>query len=119
MYEPYFLAAILAAAFIIHQLISLTDNLSPHRRETYRAHCLLYLMEYYPGSTNNSQCDAIRFKHIGGGQVEVDIEIRGEITCSHVAFVLQVNDYDSGDLYVKKVDDAQISEFKDQTCNAL
>ena len=50
--------------------------------------------------------------NIGGGQVEVVIEINIEGVGRHVSFVLKVADYEKDQIKVAKIDDRQIINFK-------
>lgn len=81
------------------------------QRETYKTHCIIYLVEHYPGIAS-SNCKEIICSNIGGGKVEVVIEIIIEGVGRHVSFLLKVNDYEKEQIKVVKIDDRQIINFK-------
>ena len=114
-FEPIclYLSCIIIIIITLSSLIPSKDTITSRHREAYRAHCLLYLSEYYPGSICESSCDIIRCVNAGGGHVEVDIEIKQSEKITLMVYItIRINDFESADMYVSSIKDDDILEFK-------
>jgi hypothetical protein len=113
MNDPIIFMSLIIFLLILMSFIHMTKPslICSGQRETYKAHCIIYLVEHYPGIAS-SNCHEIMCSNIGGGQVEVVIEINIEGVGRHVSFVLKVADYEKDQIKVAKIDDRQIINFK-------
>jgi hypothetical protein len=114
MDNSFYLAIFFTAItiFIVAIFLFFLPEITTRQREIYLAHCKIYLLEYYQGLASNSGIDIIFCAKCGDGCIAVDIEIKIGYEVRHVEITLKVNDLDAGDIYVAKIDDKQIIEFK-------
>ncbi len=114
MTEDQTIKIIMLAVFFMFVLVIIRiskSDITNRHRETYRTHCLLYLDEYYPGATSESDSEIVRCANIPNGYVEVDIEILQDPPVL-IEFTLKVNDFETSDMYVARIVDDNIEKFK-------